>query len=49
MNTFKRCTYAAVSQLKRNQSTTSTLLCLFLVFSRTILRLFPRNCVTTVR
>lgn len=49
MNMFKRSAYAAVSQLKRNQYTTTTLLCLFLVFSSTILRLFPRNCVTTVR
>ncbi len=32
MNMFKRSAYAAVSQLKRNQYTTTTLLCLFLAF-----------------
>lgn len=49
MNIFKHCAYAAVSQLKRNQCTTTTLLCIFLAFFGTILRLFLRNCVTTVR
>ncbi|OQK42304.1 putative membrane protein [Vibrio parahaemolyticus] len=30
MNIFKRSAYATVSQLKRNQCTTTTLFCLFL-------------------
>lgn len=49
MNLFKHCAYEAVSKLKHNQSTTVTLLCIFLAFFGTILRLFLRNCVTTVR
>ncbi len=49
MNIFKHYAYAAVSKLKHNQSTTATVLCLFLAFLGTILRLFLRNCVTTVR
>lgn len=45
MNIFKRSAYATVSQLKRNQCTILSILGHF----RTILCLFLRNCVTTVR